>query len=115
MTLPDLDPTRSPELLFGDIVTYVTKATAMIEARDTVSLVGLDTSIEAMCQRILELPPETAREYGPELAHLVQAIDGLRGKMLLLQNEMATTIKSLSTQKKASQAYKNTPTTQSEE
>ena len=115
MTLPDLDPARAPELLFGDILAYVEKASAMVEARDTVSLVGLDTSIETMCQRILELPPETAKEYAPELAHLVQAIDGLRDKMLVLQNEMATTIKSLSTQKKASQAYKNTPSGVSEE
>jgi hypothetical protein len=109
MTLPDLNPARAPELLFGDILAYVEQATTMVAERDTVSLVGLDSSIETMCQRILELPPEAAKEYAPELAHLMQAIDGLRDKMLALQNEMATTIKSLGSQKKASQAYKNTP------
>ena len=110
MTLPDLDPACVPEMLFGDIMAYVEQATAMVAARDTVSLFGLDTSIEAMCQRILELPPAAAKEYAPELAHLVQAIDGLRTKMLALQSEMATTLTSLDTQKKASHAYKNAPT-----
>ena len=115
MTRNDLDPARSAEMLFGDILDYVEKADALVTARDTVTLAGLDISINSLCQRITDLAPDQAKEYEPELNHLMDRINALHDKMVALQAEVASTIKSLGKQKKASHAYGNAPTGRTEE
>jgi hypothetical protein len=115
MPLPDLDPTRGPEQLFGDILDYVEKAHAMVAAREPLALAGLDTSIDALCNRILVLEPEVAKKYKDELEHLVSRIDDLQKNMIALQTEIANSLGSINVQKKASRAYNNAPTGQVED
>jgi hypothetical protein len=110
MALPDTDPARAPELLLGDILTYIEQADASVQARDMAVLAGLDTVVEALCQRITALDPAAAKEYAPELAHLMERLDQLQQNMMRLQGEVNTTITSLNSAKKANNAYKkNTP------
>lgn len=115
MTLPNLDPARAPELLFGDILAYVDAADAMVAARDAVSLVGLDTAVESLCKRVVAMNPEDGKEYAPELEHLMARITELQEKMLRLRDEVATTLQSVGVQKKANRAYNNAPTGKVEE
>jgi hypothetical protein len=110
MPLPDLDPARAPELLFGDILAYVEAADAMVSARDTVSLAGLDTALEALCARVTAMDPNDGKEYAPELEHLMARINELQEKMLRLRDEVATTLQSVGVQKKANRAYNSAPT-----
>jgi hypothetical protein len=109
MPLPELDPSRSAQDLFDDIAAYVDEANALVEARDTVSLAGLDTAVEALCARIMALDVMAAKDYADKLEGLMHDIDGLQNNMLALQNELATTLNSLGAQKKANRAYSNAP------
>lgn len=115
MPLPDLDLSRSADALFNDIMAYVDEANALVAARDTLALVGLDQAVEALCARIMALDILTAKEYAAKLDGLMAAIDGLQGNMIALQNEVATTLNSLGTQKKANRAYNNAPSGKVEE
>ncbi len=115
MSLPDLDPNRSAEALFGDIVAYVETANALVAARDTVNLVGLDTSIAALCERIKKMPPEQSKHYASELQHLMLRIEDLQAKMMALQAQVTASLKSLNTQKKAAHAYTKAPSGRVEE
>lgn len=115
MPLPDLSQNPSPELLFADILAYVEEAETLVEKRDPVSLAGLDTVVDALCQRITALEASAARAFLPKLEEVVARITGLQGKMLALQGDIATTIKSLNSTKKAASAYNNAPTGKREE
>jgi len=115
MQLPNLDPSLSADALYGDILAYVDQASAMVEARDTVSLVGLDSAVDALCARILALNPDPARDDGKKLEHLLARIDALQANMRALQAEVAASINAAGTQKKASRAYNNAPTGKVEE
>lgn len=106
MSLPDLDPARATESLLGDILDYIEKADASVTARDTLVLAGLDAAVEALCRRVAALSPVQAKEYEPELSHLLERIGQLQKNMTDMQNEVATTIKSLNVTKKANNAYK---------
>ena len=114
MTLPNLDPHGSAEVLFHDIMDYVKQADAMVTARDTVSLAGLDTSIAALCKRIEGMELDAAKKYAGELETLMESIENLQAKMMALQGEVATTIKSLGKQKRASNAYNNAPSSKTD-
>ncbi|MES2983779.1 MAG: hypothetical protein V4735_01160 [Pseudomonadota bacterium] len=107
MELPSLDPSRTPETLLGDILTYIEDAEKIVTARQTLSLAGLDATVDALCTRILTLVPEDAKEYAPELDHLMQRLTELQNRMVALQDELATTINSLGTRSKAARAYIN--------
>jgi hypothetical protein len=105
MTLPDLDPSRAPELLFGDILAYVDAADAMLAKREPLLLAGLDTAVESLCKRVMELQPEQAKEYAPELEHLMARITQLQTSMETMREEIAATLQSVGVQKKANLAY----------
>ncbi len=105
MSLPDLDPSRSAEVLFGDILAYVDAADAMLVKREPLLLAGLDTAVEALCKRVMELNPVQSKEYTPELEHLMQRITQLQTNMVAMQEEIATTLQSVGVQKKANAAY----------
>ena len=92
MSLPDLDPSRSAEVLFGDILAYVDAADAMLQKREPLLLAGLDTAVEALCKRVMELNPVQSKEYAPELEHLMERITKLQTNMEAMQEEIATTI-----------------------
>lgn len=115
MPLPELDLSRSADALFNDIMAYVDEANALVAARDTLALVGLDQAVEALCARIMALDIMAAKDYAEKLEGLMAAIDGLQGNMIALQNEVATTLNSLGTQKKANRAYNNAPSGKVEE
>ncbi|MBX9726060.1 MAG: hypothetical protein K2X09_02235 [Rickettsiales bacterium] len=115
MPLPDLDLSRSADALFNDIMAYVDEANALVDARDTLALVGLDQAVEALCKRIMTLDIMAAKDYTEKLEGLMAAIDGLQGNIIALQNEVATTLNSLGTQKKANRAYNNAPSGKVEE
>jgi hypothetical protein len=105
MTLPNLDPSRSAELLFGDIMAYVDAADAMLQKREPLLLAGLDTAVEALCKRVMDLKIEEAKEYAPELEHLMARITQLQTNMVTMQDEIAATLQSVGVQKKANLAY----------
>ena len=105
MTLPDLDPARSAEQLFGDIMAYVDAANEMLVKREPVLLAGLDTAVESLCTRVMELKIEEAKEYAPELEHLMERITQLQTNMVTMQDEIASALKSVSVQQKANLAY----------
>ena len=105
MSLPDLDPSSSAEVLFGDILAYVDAADAMLAKREPLLLAGLDTAVEALCTRVMALKIEEAKEYTPELEHLMARITQLQASMKAMQGEIAATLKSASVQKKANLAY----------
>lgn len=109
MSLPNLDPNRDPQQLYGDILQYVEQADAMVDARDSLSLAGLHTAIDALCKRVLALEETEAKSFAPHLTELMARIEQLQTKMTRLQGEVATTIKSLNQSNKAAQAYKKTP------
>ena len=105
MTLPDLDPSRAPEMLFVDILAYVDAADSMLAKREPLLLAGLDTAVEALCKRVMALAPADSKEYAPELEHLMARITQLQTNMVAMQDEIATTLKSVGVQKKANLAY----------
>ena len=109
MNLPNLDPSRSADALYADILDYVVKADAMVTARDPLSLAGLDTAVDALCKRVLALEENEAKKFAGSLTELLARIDQLQKKMMALQNEVATTINSLNKSKKATKAYKSAP------
>ena len=115
MPLPDLDVNRTADALFADIMAYVDEANALVATRNTVMLAGLDAAVEALCARIMALDIMTAKDYTAKLEDLMTAIDGLQGNMVALQNEVATTLNALGSQKKASRAYNNAPSGKVEE
>lgn len=115
MSLPNLDPNVSPETLVADIRDYVAKADALLNARDAMNLTGLDTAIESLCQRILQLTPEESKKYLPELEALMESVTALQAKMEALQTEVKATINSLGNQRKATKAYNNAPSSTSSE
>lgn len=115
MPLPDLDPNRTADALFNDITAYVDEANALLAARDTLTLAGLDTAVEALCARIMALDVLSATEYTAKLEGLMASIDHLQHNMIALQNEVTNTLNSLGAQKKASRAYNNAPSGKVEE
>jgi hypothetical protein len=114
-SLPDLDPNRSAEELFGDIMAYVDAAHALVATRNTVNLAGLDVAVDALCQRVMALEAPTAIEYAVELEHLMERIEALQASMVSLQSKVASAINSLGAQKKANRAYSATPSGKIEE
>lgn len=107
--LPELDPSRSPELLFGDILSYIEKAEALVTARDSISLAGLNDAVDALCRRIVALDTSKSKEYGAELEHLMERLGALQVHMTSLQKELSATIKSLNQSQKANRAYISAP------
>lgn len=105
MALPDIDAASSPEQLLSDILTYIDEAETLVTARDVAPLSGLDSVVEVLCTRILMLDAPAAREYKPELEHLMARLDGLQQKMTALKDEVAAALKSVDVQKKANIAY----------
>jgi hypothetical protein len=109
MSSADSQAQVTPEQLFQDIMTYVEQATASVETRDMANLAGMDTMVDALCQRILALDTESGKAFEPHLGQVLTSIAELQEKMVKLQGEVKTTLKSLNTTKKANQAYKNAP------
>lgn len=109
MHLPKLDTSQGPDVLFEAVRDYVAYADAQVEKREEVDLTGLDIAIRALCEGVLQLPVSEAKAYNEKLSTLMQAIEVMQKKMVTLQAEIATTMKSLGAQKKAAKAYLSTP------
>lgn len=109
MKLPKLDTANGPDVLFDAIRDYVAYADAQVEKREEVDLTGLDIAIRALCEGVMELPVGEAKAYNEKLAVLMEEIEAMQQKMVTLQGEIATTMKSLGAQKKAAKAYMSTP------
>ncbi|MDX2095809.1 MAG: hypothetical protein SFW64_07735 [Alphaproteobacteria bacterium] len=115
MPLPDLDPTHDARRLFGDILAYIDEANALVAARDTVTLAGLDTAVDALCRRIAALDADVAKTYADDLDLLMQRIVAMQGNMMALQAEVAASLNGLGRQQKASHAYSKAPSGRAEE
>ena len=109
MSLPNLDPSQKPDMLFKNISAYVAQVEAQVDARGEVDLSGLDVAVRALCDGVMQLPVGEAKEYNAKLKKLMEAIETMQAKMVKLQSEIATAMKGLGKQKKAHQAYTNTP------
>ncbi len=109
MKLPELDPARSTQALLGDILQYVETANGLITKRDAVNLGGLDATVAALCARIVAMEPDAARDYAPQLEQLMEKIEDMQARMVALQGEVGSAIKSLGTSKKAVHAYSKAP------
>lgn len=115
MAIPNIDTSRGPKELYADILDYVEKANAMVAAREPLLLAGLDDCVAALCERIMALTPEEARTYMPDLEALMARIDDLQKNMQKLQSDVATALKTVGKQRKATIAYTNAPTGMTEE
>jgi hypothetical protein len=109
MSLPDIDSKRAPEELAADIMAYIDAADQLVARREPLSLAGLDTVVESLCQRLLAMDDDAARALRPKLEEMMQRLDALQGAMAAFRGEIATTLKSLNTRQKAVRAYHKTP------
>jgi hypothetical protein len=105
MSISAPSPEIAPELLLGDIMAYIDQAQALLQSGDSVLLEGLGEMVDQLCQRVGAMDVQVAKEYTAELEHVRQQLDMLQASMLKAQQEVKTTIQSLGSTKKASNAY----------
>lgn len=109
MELPSMDASRGPEQLLSDILTYIEQSEQLLKAGNTVRLAGLDTVVDALCQRVVALSPDDAREYAPELEHLNTRLSALAEAMGQAKTALNASISELEKRHRASRAYLNAP------
>lgn len=109
MPLPDITRDANPELLLGDILRYVDDAQALLKAGDTVRLAGLDTVVEALCQRVVALPAETAKEYAAELVYLNDKLSALASAIESAKAALSDDLDALGKRQRAAKAYLKKP------
>lgn len=100
------DPAASPEQLLESIHAYVNVAEELLKTDQIELLEGLDSAVDALCAAIQKMSPEESLRYKDPLEELYGCIDALGKQMQAAQKDIAATIASLSTNKKAAVAYR---------
>jgi hypothetical protein len=90
---------------------YVAEASALIDAGESNHLDTLDAMVTAISERVATMTSEEAKRVAPDLADVMASVENLQQKMEAAKAEIAAAITTIGTQKRATHAYKNTPST----
>lgn len=106
LTPPSPDDTKTPEELFAMVDQYIDAVHDIIERREFLELNGLDSFIEYICKRVLELTPDDAKKYKPQLDGLYADMDDLQKHLEAAKKDVRGDIDQLNKQAAAVKAYK---------
>jgi hypothetical protein len=98
-----------PELLLGDILTYVDQAEKLLAEKNVEALTTLDTTVDVLCERLASLSVEHAKEYAPEIDHLVERMKTLTTRMQQARDKVGDDMNALTSHHRAARAYLSTP------
>lgn len=105
MQLPDIKQLNEPSALIAAIGAYIDEAQRLTNMHEAVALAGLDTVVDALCQRVVTLAPEEGQHYREELEKLVARLNALQTTMVEQKEEIAAALKTVEMQRKANLAY----------
>ncbi len=100
------NPAANATALHDDIMAYIERANALMASGQTTSLAGLDTVVETLCKRIVALDPNAASNFAPQLAQLMQRLNGLQGTMQSALDACKSEVDGLDKHQRASKAYR---------
>lgn len=105
---PAMSPPESPELLFGDVQSYLDDANALLAAGDMQGLANLGPKVDALGEKLAALAAHQSAEYQPEILHLVQGLTELVQAMNTAKTAIAEALKSSGNHHRAARAYLTT-------
>lgn len=106
METPDLDPARSAHALYADIEAYIVEATRLMDEGKFVGLDELGVSVDALCNRILNLRADETQQFVLRLEDMRGRIDVLQAAMGLMKNKISDEISVSTKRQKAARAYR---------
>jgi hypothetical protein len=95
-----------PEQLFSRIEEFVTQSRELVSHGAMLEIEGLEARIESLCEMVLGLSQEDRLRYADKLQVLLADIGKLGEEMMALRDVMGDEIRSLTSVKKASVAYR---------
>ena len=95
-----------PEQLFSRIEEFVTQSRELVSHGAMLEIEGLEARIESLCEMVLGLSQEDRLRYADKLQVLLADIGKLGEEMMALRDAMGDEIRSLTSVKKASVAYR---------
>jgi hypothetical protein len=107
MRLPDVQESADAQTLLDDIFAYVVAAETHLKTGQVQSLAGLDAVVAALCARLTALPVGSASSFMAQVETLMARLDSLQESMRTARDAVASDLKSMGLQKKATKAYQN--------
>lgn len=92
--------------LVSDLGLYIETAKDIVAKGDYVSLNGLDTQVETLCNAILNLSAEEAKTYADDLDRLMMELTVLQRSFIESRDQLRGELDGLTRHKQASMAYK---------
>lgn len=105
MKLPDIDQLQDPTALVAAIDDYIDEAQRLTGSGEEVALAGLDSVVDALCNRVVALSAEERRSYASDFEALINRLSALQSSMVTSKEQIAETLKTVSVQRKANRAY----------
>lgn len=107
MTTPPIpDDSKTPDELFAQVATYINEMHAIIERRDFFELKGLDSFIDYLCSRVIQLTPDETKLYGVKLNELLADMNDLQARIEAAKHDVRDELNRLAKQTIATKAYK---------
>lgn len=92
--------------LIDDIRTYIQDAQEICERGEFISLQGLDSRVEQICQSIHEMDAEEAKKYAEELDKLSEQLDALQQMFKQKRDSLRDDLDDTTRHQNAAKAYK---------
>jgi hypothetical protein len=99
-------PAMVTEAMLQEILDYIDVAQARLDARQFVELTELNEKVDTLCAQVRDMSLDDAREYAPELDHLLERLTLLQTTMTQAQKELTQEATKMDTLRKATKQYK---------
>ena len=98
-----------PELLLGDVLTYIDQVEKLLAAGNTADLKTFDETVDALSLQLGQLTPVQLKEYAPEIEHLAERMTALTKTMEELRDKAGEHMTTVTSHHRAVKAYLSTP------